>query len=585
MQRWATALAKAASVFGGVHLRLSGHQTREVGSFAKVGMEAAADSPALRKARGAFFTPPQVTRFIVEWAVRTAADRTLEPSCGEASFMVEVAARLRGLGAEGALKDQLHGVELHRESAHSARAQLLSRGFDCRIDVGDFFDARLSSRYDAVVGNPPYIRYQDFAGESRARAREAALRGGVGLSGLASSWAAFVVHSACLLAPDGRLGLVLPAELLSVNYAGPVRRFLTERFGRVRLVMFEERVFPGVLEEVVLLLAEGEGPADRIEVSQARNLAGLSDLGEIHWTPEDPEGKWTAALLPTDTLHAYTDLLSRSAFVDLETWGSTDLGMVTGNNRYFALSPSRARELGIPSSDLMAISPPGSRHLRGLTFSKAAWKELAEADRRVYLFLPKDDDPAESSMKYIRSGKRQNVSAAYKCRVRDPWWRVPTVAVPHLFLTYMNHDTPRLARNEAAVGYLNSVHGVTLRMGHRLLGRELLPIGSLNSLTLLGAELVGRSYGGGLLKLEPKEADVLPVPSPDALRDAGPELRALAPHLAQHLRKGDLLAAVDMVDRVLLVEHLGLKRAEIQSLRKARETLFARRTARAAKQS
>jgi adenine-specific DNA-methyltransferase len=549
-----------------------------------MGSEAVTDSYALRKARGAFFTPPEVTRFIVEWAIRTAADRTLEPSCGEADFMVEAGARLRRLGADGSLRNQLHGVEMHAPSASAARDQLVSHGFDCRIDVGDFFGAHLSKGYDAVVGNPPYVRYQDFAGEERAKAREAALAGGVRLSGLASSWAAFVVRSACLLAPDGRLGLVLPAELLSVNYAGPVRRFLTERFARVRLVMFEERVFPGVLEEVVLLLAEGEGPAEWIEVSQTQNLAGLADLGQIHWSPEDPEAKWTAALLPTEALHAYTDVLSKSAFVELEAWGATDLGMVTGNNRYFTLSPSRARDLGIPPSDLMAISPPGSRHLRGLTFSKAAWKELAEEDRRVHLFLPPRENPAEPSMKYIRSGNRKNVSAAYKCRVREPWWRVPTVGVPHLFLTYMNHDTPRLVTNEAGVGYVNSVHGVTLKKGYRVLGRELLPIGSLNSLTLLGAELVGRSYGGGLLKLEPKEADVLPVPSPDALRDAGSELRALAPHLAQHLRKRDLQAAVEMVDGVLLARQLGLTRAEIRSLREAREALFARRSARAGKQ-
>src|SRR3546814_16656495 len=61
------------------------------------------------------------------------------------------------------------------------------------------------------------------------------------LSGLASSWAAFTVHGSLNLQPGGRLGFVLPAELLHANYAAPVRRFLFENFAQVDLVLFEER--------------------------------------------------------------------------------------------------------------------------------------------------------------------------------------------------------------------------------------------------------------------------------------------------------------------------------------------------------
>jgi hypothetical protein len=231
----------------------------------------------------------------------------------------------------------------------------------------------------------------------------------------------------------------------------------------------------------------------------------------------------------------------------------------------------------------MRISPPGSRHLRGLTFTDAAWQELADEGRRTWLFLPSRETPAAASKRYVGRGELDGVHKAYKCRVRTPWWRVPTVKAPDLFLTYMNHDTPRLVRNEAGVSYLNSIHGVTLAATHRELGKELLPVGTLNSVTLLGAELVGRAYGGGLLKIEPKEADLLPVPSPSLLEAAADELRALSPQVAQKLRGGDLAAAVQMVDDVLLVRHLGVKRAGVRALRHAREALFARRAARAGK--
>jgi hypothetical protein len=163
--------------------------------------------------------------------------------------------------------------------------------------------------------------------------------------------------------------------------------------------------------------------------------------------------------------------------------------------------------------------------------------------------------------------------------MRSPWWRVPRVSVPDAFLTYMNHDTPRIVTNRADVACLNSVHGVTFAEEHRRLAMDLLPMAALNTVTLLGSELVGRAYGGGMLKLEPKEADRLPVPSRDTIDAAERDLRALRPQLAKGLRQGELLAVVSEVDRVLR-PHLKLSRADLDRLRAARKSLFGRRVTR-----
>lgn len=540
------------------------------------------DTPALRKARGAFFTPAAVADFLARWAVRSPDDRVLEPSCGEAQFLLAAGAQLQELGRICSRPDQLEGIELHEASAATARAAMADAGMAAKVRTGDFFDiAPDAAVYDAVIGNPPYVRYHGFTGETRATAQRRALSVGVRLSGLASSWAGFTVCSASMLRPGGRLGLVLPAELLTVNYAAPVRRFLLERFGTVRVVMFDERVFPGVLADVVLLLAEGTGGTRQVEVTQARNFDELDDSRSITWTPPHPEAKWSTALLPPPAVAVYDGFRDDASFCELEDWGSTDLGMVSGNNRYFCLSAPAAVQAGLDERDLLRISPPGSRHLRGLTFSHRAWCELRDEGRQVFLFAPRDalSPPA---VRYIEGGDAAGVHTAYKCRVRQPWWHVPRVPAPDLFLTYMNADTPRITTNEAAVLHLNSVHGVRLRDDVRGLGRDLLPLASLNSVTVLGAELVGRSYGGGILKLEPREADLLPVPSPGFLRDAAGRLAALRPHLAQQLRAGNLLGAVELVDRVLLTEGAGLRRNQVRELRDARALLYKRRTARGA---
>lgn len=547
------------------------------------------DPAVLRKARGAFFTPEPLARYVTDWAVRDVTDRILEPSCGEAAFLLAAVARLTALReAAGALvTPHVDGVELHEPSAVAARDLLLREGVDADVRVGDFFAIEPTGTYDAVIGNPPYVRYQDFSGDSRLRARAAALRVGVPLTNLASSWAAFTVHAAAFLKPGGRLGLVLPAELLTVNYAAQVRRFLMDRFARVDLVFFEERVFPEVLEEVVLLLAEGyaEGPTDHCRIFQTQNANGLSTVAVPHlWKPSTPEAKWTPSLLSTDALATFAHLSSSDDFTTLEDWGDTTLGIVTGNNRYFALTTEQFAELHLTESDVIPLSPPGSRHLRGLSFTQSALDQMSRTGSRTWLFRP-SDDPSPAAGRYIDAGEQTGVHEAYKCRVRRPWWRVPYLEPADVLLTYMNADTPRLCTNRARVHHLNSVHGVYLKPSIRRLGMDLLPLAALNSITLLGAETVGRAYGGGMLKIEPREADRLPVPSPALVEAAHKRLSDLRPQMTTHLRGGRLAEAARLVDDVLLINELGMSQADVQALREGHRELMARRVARGGKPS
>ncbi len=535
-------------------------------------MTSVIDSAGARKARGAFFTPPEITRYLTQWAVRAPGDRVFEPSAGEAAFLVAAARRLADLGADAPVLD---GVEIHPASARAARARVAEAGATARIRTADFFAVDPQPSYTAVIGNPPYIRYQDFRGQARAQSRRAALQAGVSLSGLASSWAAFTVHAALFLQPGGRMALVLPAELLSVNYAAPVRKFLFDRFATVELVMFDEQVFPGAEADVVLLLADGfgGGPSGHAVIHRARNARALtSELAQRHWAPLDPSDKWVSGLVgaaPVDQLHQLHDT---GRFATLDRWGDTTLGMVTGNNGFFALSPARVRELGLRPADLLPLSPPGSAHLRGLTLTTAQLDRLGQDGKAIHLFRPAGAGSA-AAQRYIAAGHAAGVHLAYKCRVRSPWFAVPLLPPAHLLLTCMNADTPRLITNRAGAHHLNSVHGVYLHDGLAVLGQDLLPLAALNSATLLHAEIVGRSYGGGILKLEPREADRWLVPSADLVGARAGELRAARRAVAGLLSRGRLLDAVHTVDTAL-----GL--GDVDSIRAARDSLATRRAVR-----
>lgn len=550
------------------------------------------DTPSLRKARGAFFTPPAIAAYLAEWAVEGDPQATvLDPTCGESVFLAAAGAKLAELGVEsGQMRDQVLGVDLHAASVGASLRLLQANGLDGTFHVGDFFDeltpdkigARLP-QVDAVIGNPPFVRYQRHIGMERKRSQLAALEQGVRLSGLASSWAALVVHACGFLKPDGRLAMVLPTELLSTGYAEPVRAWLKRRFRAVHLVMFEQLQFADATEKVVLVLARGSGGCKAfslVPVQTADDLRSIRFGGPMHLNVAPAEtGKWTDLLLPVEHRQVF-DRVVAGHFAPLRAYGSPMLGTVTGNNDYFCISETTRREYEIDERHLQAVSPPGTKHFRGLSFTRRDWEILRDAGELVWLLVPEDDTldglrgPGdEGLLRYLAEGVVDEVHLAYKCRVRTTWYRPPAVSTPDLFFTYMSYRYPRLITNSAGATFVNSMHGVRLADGLPREAKQALPLLALNAVTMLGAEIHGRSYGGGILKMEPSEAALLPVPKPDVLVDAWRLLKPERARLESQLQQGLWIGVAKRVDAALLVGACGVPAADVAQLYEAANEL------------
>jgi tRNA1(Val) A37 N6-methylase TrmN6 len=551
----------------------------------------AARELAQRKGRGAFFTPELIAQWLSGWAIKDKSyAKVLDPTCGEAVFLLSAADRLRSLGVEDDLQGQLFGVDLHSDSLDNA-AQMLASEYRASATLieADFTSLESPGQLghnlpmmDAVIGNPPFVRYQEHRGAARKSAAAAALAQGVRLSGLASSWAPLLVHAAAFLKEDGRLAMVLPAELLTVQYAEPIRRWLRTRFAAVRMVFFDHLQFADAEEQVVLLAAEGSGGCGSftlMEVESAEDLANLHALDPFSAVPAD-EGKWTDLLM----LPSHRQLFQKTSseqFSTLGAYGKPELGTVTGANSFFTLSEATRQEFQIPERFLQRISPPGTKHLRSSTFTRGDWEELRCAGERVWLLQPKrlrDGRPPAPVRSYLEFGEGLKVDEAYKCTVRQDWWRPPAVSPPDLFFTYMSHRFPRIISNSAEVGFLNSMHGIRLHQSVPRFMKDALPMLSFNSLTLLGAEIFGRAYGGGILKMEPREAAALPVPGLDAAREAWKKVAPQRTSLDQMLVRGKWEEVVDVIDSILLRGVLGLDSTDVDALKVSGESLRRRRT-------
>lgn len=535
-------------------------------------------TPEVQKAFGAFYTPQNVAEFLSAWALRVASDTVLDPSAGEGVFMIAAANRLAELGGS---PDQVRGIELSQATYRQTQTLLGAIDPKPKLSRSSFFDHTRSTygSVRAIVGNPPFIRYQRFTGEDRKKALDRAAEAGVKLSKLSSSWAPFLVHATTFIEAGGRMAVVAPAELAHATYAQPVVRYLCESFANVKLLVFARKLFPDLAEDTVLLLAEGRGlPFSKLTLHQLHDAEALRLATNVTLDRDSGQSTsaWTSGVarlveyfLPSASRQLYQELASHHQVVRLGEVAEVGIGYVTGHNEFFHLSADDVRKWQIPSACLRK-SVRNARDVEGQLFTGRDWKTLhARGDRNLLLHVKTDTaiDPGVAA--YVKTGVRSGVSLGYKCRNRTPWYSVPHVYTGDAFLSYMSGQRPKLFLNRAKAVAPNTLHVVRRRPNARASASDL--VAAWNSpLTALSCEIEGHGMGGGMLKLEPREAARVLFPML-------PHSNHLVDELDLMARSGQIKALESQVDK-LSCQVLGLSLTDVRRLRDATTLLRNRRT-------
>ena len=532
-------------------------------------------APTSRKMRGGYYTPPALADYLCRWAIRSPSDRVIEPSCGDGAFISAAAPLLEAHGSITAVEIVPEEIEKARSAVNGALPPI-----DWRC--ASFFDAApdliRGPRYDAAIGNPPFIRFQYFDRHARDQAFRLIRSFGYRPNGLANAWAAFVQLTAELLRDGGRLAMVVPAELLQVQYAAELRRRLPKLFDDVFIVAFDELVFPDIQQEVLLLLGEGRSrdpnAYGRLHTGQVANGEELLTLArKSNVTSHLPERhthrdmKWTSLFLEDDEFHLLREAADDGRLDRLGRLADVDVGIVTGRNSFFVVMREEAERLGLNGRAVDVVGRTAA--LKSIRFTGEDLRRYAESSRSKLIDLNGLERPSFSAEleEYVRLGEEQGVDRGYKCRIRNRWFDVPSVYVPDAFLFRQIHRAPLLVANRAGATSTDTIHRVRLAGGVDV---DLLCVSMVNSLTFAWAEVCGRSYGGGVLELEPREAEQLLVPYRFS---AGLDVD----YLDRKLRAGDLEAALDHGDDVVLRDGCGLPERDVARARSAWNRLRLRR--------
>ncbi|WP_227377011.1 Eco57I restriction-modification methylase domain-containing protein [Haladaptatus halobius] len=238
------------------------------------------DAPTRRAAVGAYYTPEDVVEYAVSQALDGAGDaRVLDPAMGSGHFLVRAIDRLAesrdepgGKARRYVAENSVFGVDVDPLAVELARSAVwLETGVwpDDNLRVGDALagdgpDVLRGRRFDAVVGNPPYVRSRHIPTETKTDLKEryAAATGAFDL---------YVPFLERMTELGDRVACVVPNKWTTAQYGRTLRNHLLDRHRLVELldvsavsVFADASVYP-----LVVTVETDAGPTETIRVRRA----------------------------------------------------------------------------------------------------------------------------------------------------------------------------------------------------------------------------------------------------------------------------------------------------------------------------
>lgn len=471
-----------------------------------------------RKKLGRFDTPRPIAQAMTDWAVRSALERVLEPSVGGGVFVRSAIARLSALGSVKP-SNQIFACDIDPLPCAEVITDSLPPS---RVHVGDFLEFDPKDRFSAVVGNPPYVSLRHTDSAKRARYFEQCVRSGF-TEKKGSIWSHFVIKAHSCLELGGRLAFLLPEAILYTDYGRRLLDWAADRFSRCSLISIRERFFvsEGTNERVVIVLFDDCGglPSDGVAINEFDTVQqAIGFLAAINPIARPTGERINGHVIPqaiSSTAHdTYADLESNSGMTHLGKIARINIGVVTGANSFFLVTEQQRIEKGIRKTSLLPCLTKFGDCESTFQFSQQGWEASLKNGRRSWLFCPPLETQDKASIAHISEFPLDLIESNKTFAKRSSWFRPTPPPTPDAFLRYMGADGPKLALNEARCTSTNTIHHVLFKTTLPRYRKRAIALAVQSTITQLSAELVGRSYGSGVLKLEPSDCKKLLIPIP-----------------------------------------------------------------------
>lgn len=475
------------------------------------------DREALRE-KGQFWTPHWVAEAMVGYVIGGNANDVFDPAVGAGVFFLAAKKISNDIGK----KLTLLGTEIDPNVLQQARDAGLKQKDLKNVQITDFVLNPPKGPFKAIVANPPYIRHHRLPmqlKEELKRFGKSLI--GTALDGRAGIHIYFLLRALQLLETGGRLAFIMPADTVEGVFSSTLWNWITKNYRLDAVVTFtpDASPFPKVDTNAIIFMIRNNKPEKHFfwvqcaepQTEQLKTWA-LSGFKET-------SGK-ALSIYKRSLLEGLTTGLSRKP-VRRKTIGPTlgDFakvlrGIATGANEFFFLTKNQATDLKMPDEFLMSAIGR-TRDVIGDEITNATIKTLQETSRPT-LLLSLDDRPIEklpfSVREYLKQGEELELPKRALISTRRPWYKMEVRHVPPILFAYLGRRNARFIRNLAGVLPLTGFLCVYPHQKDPISVDKLCQV-LRHPKTIANLSLVGKSYGAGAIKVEPRALERLPLPA------------------------------------------------------------------------
>ncbi len=430
---------------------------------------------------GVYYTPSLLARILAEPLITDSNLSIFDPAYGNGALL---------LSAEQVLKEKhrsrkrsnLFGCDLSPltdKTKHLPEANLIER---------DFFDYEMARKYDIVLMNPPYVRHH-YLEREKIDHYQRVVKTIFPLKRTADLWSYFIVKATAHLKANGSIGAILPWSFLHADYSTDLRKWLSDRFQEIKVLVLGSGLFDDAEERIILAWLRGYGDANKkLSIGIANNP---NDIVNYHSISKEYFSRNRVNIaFSNDAAEIIQIYKTIYRFQNLGDYADILIGVVTGANDFFVKNENdfglscfkRMTPIFTSSDQLKGFSINGNMpHSRLILITKSNEKSLAD---------------------YIKYGESKQYHLRAHSLLRKPWYQVKVGRVPDAFFPYRVSLLPYLVLNNKKIQCTNSIHRLYFK-NITPTEKKWIQISMLSIPGQLSLEANARVYGSGVLKVEP----------------------------------------------------------------------------------